>query len=672
MAQIADVITQRTYESLASSGRYIFTWLDDNNDGVIDDGESLPFTASSFIGREGYLGVSTAEAANVVNYVRGQESEGSRSRTIDYDGDGDEDIWRLGDVVHSTPQLVAAPGGRYDALYQDTTYQTFRAHYLNRRHVLYVGANDGMVHAFNGGFWNETSYSYSATGNRGESSHPLGSELWAYTPMNLLPHLRWLKEQSYPHVYYMDGEPLVFDANIFDPEDSNYPGGWGSVLVIGMRLGGGALDVTVDGDDRTMRSAYVVLDVTNPEQPPKLIAEITHPKLGLTTSKPVLVKRRVADTDSSGDYDWSKDVLKNEWYLVFASGPYGEGESGIRDAIESGNSDQNLRVFAYDLSSRSFVAGLDPLVSNLPASYAGDMTAVDWDSDYQDDVVYFGSVDTSSSVLSGRILRLELSQTLSESQISTLLNVGKPVTAAPVTLRDNQDYWIYSGTGRLLTYSDNSQTNQQFFYGLKEPMSNSVLSYGSLSSDNVIDTTQVEVLSSGTIVEDTADGYSSFEVDNSTVSNFDALKSVMQSKSGWRIGMNHDGQNPAGRNVSSASRLFSLLFFTEYQPSLNSCRADGRSYLNGVHYQTGTATPEDVIDYVEYSGEGDDQISVSKILVGIGYASAPVIHQGEEGRRSAVTQGAGGSIDRQVLNYEFSTSGRMSWRQIFEIPWLSQ
>ncbi|MCW7553833.1 PilC/PilY family type IV pilus protein [Endozoicomonas gorgoniicola] len=675
LAQVQDVITQRHYDSSADSGRYIFTWLDDDNDSVVDYGESLPFTASSFSGRHGYLGVSAAEVTTVVNYVRGEEINGTRSRTIDYNGDGIDEVWRLGDIVHSTPQLVAAPGSRYDALYSDTTYQAFRSHYLNRRHVLYAGANDGMLHAFNGGFWDENQYAYNTTGIHSETHHPLGSELWAYTPMNLLPHLKWLQEQSYPHVYYMDGEPLTFDANIFNAADSNYPGGWGTLLVVGMRLGGGAIDTDVGGTTRTMRSAFVVLDVTNPEQPPKLIAEISHPELGLTTSKPVVVKRRIPDTNSSGEADWSKDVLTNEWYLVFASGPNGEGETGIREAINAGKSDQNLRVFAYDLKTRSFVSGLDPLVSGFPASYAGDLTVVDWNGDYKDDVVYFGSVETSAATLGGelggelggKLLRLQIGEEIARSQLSVLVDNGQPVTAAPFTIKDADSYWVYAGTGRLLTYSDNSSSGQQWYYGFKEPLSSSrVLNYNTVSLTNVIDTTDVGVLSNGNLAGD------SFKVDGVDIKNFDTLRSVMQSKSGWRIRLNHDGQNPAGRNVSTSSRLFSMLLFTEYQPSLNRCRADGRSYLHAVHYQTGTATPNNVIDYVDYSEDEDVYLSLSKVLLGVGYASAPVIHQGQEGRRSAVTQGAGGSIDRQTLNYGFSSSGRTSWRQIFEIPWLGQ
>ena len=94
--------------------------------------------------------------------------------------------------------------------------------------MIYVGANDGMLHAFNGGFWNETSSRFDLTfSGSGATSHPLGGELWAYIPMNLLPHLQWLTENNYPHVPYMDGKFQVFDANVF-PDDTDHPDGWGN------------------------------------------------------------------------------------------------------------------------------------------------------------------------------------------------------------------------------------------------------------------------------------------------------------------------------------------------------------------------------------------------------------------------------------------------------------
>ena len=664
LANVRDVTTQRTYDSTADNGRYILTWLDSDRDGVVDEREPVPFITSTFTGKEGYLGVSASEVATVVNYTRGEEIAGTRSRTIDYDRDGTEDIWRLGDIIHSTPRLVAAPASRYDALYQDSTYTAFREHYQHRRQVLYVGANDGMIHAFNGGFWDESQHAFKTRGENDETEHPLGSELWAYAPMNLLPHLQWLKEQDYPHVYYMDGEPLTFDANIFDPQDSNYPGGWGTLLVMGMRLGGGTLDTTLSGHHYTMRSAYVVLDITNPEQPPRLLAEISHPQLGFSTSKPVLVKRRVADNNSEGEPDWDNSVLKNEWYLMFASGPYGVGESGIRRAIESGISDQRLRVFAYDLSSRSFASGMDPMITTLPATYGGNLTSVDWDGDYKDDVVYFGSVETGSQTLGGKVLRLTLEQTISDSELSTLLDIGKPVTSSPTPVKDADSYWIYGGTGRLQTNADNRSVPQQYIYGVKESLSGQTVSLS-----NLVDTTDVRVLSSGAIVENVADSERAFRLDDQTISTFEALKSAMKSQPGWKVRLQHDGVHPSGRNISPASQLFSMVFFTEYQPSLNRCRIDGLSYLRGVHYLTGTATPDGVLGYVHYDNEDDVDLSANQILLGVGYASAPAIHQGEGGRRSSVTQGAGGSINRQTLNFGPSSSGRLSWRQIFSLPW---
>ena len=153
LSLLSNLTSQRTYSALASGGRHMLTWLDINNNQQVDDGEQLPFMSSTFTGNEGYLGISASEVATVINYVRGEEVVGTRPRTIDFDEDGIDDVWRLGDIVHSTPRMVAAPDSRYDSYYNDSSYRTFHNQYFNRRHVLYVGANDGLIHAFNGGFW---------------------------------------------------------------------------------------------------------------------------------------------------------------------------------------------------------------------------------------------------------------------------------------------------------------------------------------------------------------------------------------------------------------------------------------------------------------------------------------------------------------------------------------
>src|SRR5690606_26613456 len=101
----------------------------------------------------------------------------------------------------------------------DQTYAAFVQRYRNRRLVTYVGGNDGMLHAFNGGFYNYSSdapgYLVRPVGDTSVKAHALGAELWAYVPYNLLPHLKWLKDPNYSHVYYVDSKVHVFDVNIF-------------------------------------------------------------------------------------------------------------------------------------------------------------------------------------------------------------------------------------------------------------------------------------------------------------------------------------------------------------------------------------------------------------------------------------------------------------------------
>ncbi len=92
---------------------------------------------------------------NLVDYIRGKEIAGYRNRTIKYDGTNAE-VMRLADVVNATPTVVGAPQEALDLLYKDTSYGVFRKQYAKRRQVLYVGSNGGMLHAFNGGFYDST------------------------------------------------------------------------------------------------------------------------------------------------------------------------------------------------------------------------------------------------------------------------------------------------------------------------------------------------------------------------------------------------------------------------------------------------------------------------------------------------------------------------------------
>ncbi len=662
LTEINNITSQRNYTALTNTGRHILTWLDANNNGRVDAGEEQPFVSATFTGSNGdYLGVNAAESDKLVKFIRGEDQTDYRSRSVDIDNDGDLEVWRLGDIIHSNPVAVSKPEGYYSDSKpfngNDATFIDFQKHYENRRQVVYLGANDGMIHAFNAGFWDKNNQRFDLNHDPSETQHPLGGELWAYTPMNLLPHLRWLSEPDYPHVYYMDGEPLIFDANIFTP-DADHPKGWGTVLLMGMRLGGGPIGVSVNSATRTMRSAYVMLDITNPEKPPKLLAEITHPELGYTTGRPVVIQRR--KPNASGDYNFPTE---NNWYLAFGSGPTGTGPSGIRQALGDATSDQNMKVFVYDLKSKNFLSAFNPMDSGIAQAYAGNMATVDWDQDYYDDAIYFGSVETAGN-LSGELLRINLADPLAANwTLGTLTRPQRPVSARPtaVTNSDNER-WVFVGTGRELTRADSQNTQQEFFFGVKEPKPSDVFSYGTVPFSSLIDTTDIKVEADG-------DLKSGFTVSpGTTVSNFESLRNSLTTEAGWKNRLIHDGKNPSGKSVSSPANAFALLLFTEYQPPADQCLVDGTSFLNALHYQTGTAIPASIQQVLTAGGFTDDTVSEKKISLGAGLAPAPVVHQGSDGKTSIIIQGGAGNISSTNLEYTLTDDGRQSWRQIFNIP----
>jgi len=152
----------------------------------------------------------------------------------------------LGDVFHSSPVVVPPP----TSLGPDFRYDSYFTRYKDRLTMLYVGANDGMLHAF------------VAEDPEGEGTDKVGTELWAFIPNNLLPKLQ---RARYTHENFVDGTPVVkdvlfrnkpcIDGNgdvMKDADGNDMTGAYRTVLVAGERKGG---------------DAYFALDVSDPENP---------------------------------------------------------------------------------------------------------------------------------------------------------------------------------------------------------------------------------------------------------------------------------------------------------------------------------------------------------------------------------------------------------------------
>src|SRR5207247_7007100 len=99
---------------MASSARNLLTWVDTDNDAVVDAGEQIPFTTANSATLAPYLRAGTPPftADNIINFIRGEQVAGLRNRQLTI-GAGVQ-VWKLGGPIDSTPTVGGAPEGRYD------------------------------------------------------------------------------------------------------------------------------------------------------------------------------------------------------------------------------------------------------------------------------------------------------------------------------------------------------------------------------------------------------------------------------------------------------------------------------------------------------------------------------------------------------------------------------
>ena len=736
LADLENVVDQREYKTVADSngGRYIFTSIADSIDpetkAVITKYENqLAFTAENFPAASDadpndpksvdnnyrHLGLNSLtgdQAPDIVNFIRGKEGLGGyRSRLIDFDDDGEDEVWRLGDIISSAPLVVGTPDKetRFDLKYGDASYEAFYQKYRERRQVAYVGANDGMIHAFNAGFFRQTTQGIDKRGNNFRTPHELGAELWSYVPSNLLPHLQWLTDPEYKHVPYVEGVPQVFDVNIF-PQikpytyNGDYPVGWGSILVVGTGFGGS--DITYDpnsdydadtSDDHTTRSSFVVLDVTNPETPPVLLAEITHPEMGFTISRPTVIKARLSD---GGVYTSGND----KWYLVFGSGPRADNATDRIETLKYGSTNtdtQTGRIFFYDLQAKTFAK-----IIGIPANFngfTGGLTAVDWDNDYIDDAIYFGSTRGDFDNPGGDIWRLELGKVTSPNKLQDLVEQAKikrlvsrnrsytknnetkidermhvAFTGKPHVVDQFGEYWVYTGSGKYLTTEDGKRTRQNYFMGIlepKDPITKKPLfaSDSPQKFDELIDVSDIGVefvsaarsddslINSARIYDKTVTARLTPPIiGGSEYKTLGELRELIQKSGGWKIKF----ADKRARHVGKADGTGFITGFTEYTPGESSCDPFGSTAVNAVYYATGTA-----LSYSPLLNENTVTFDDGEVIP-VAKAGEPLT-QGlvrDVDYDSIATNRFGGLEDKFKNNQPSTGSKRMSWREIL-IDW---
>lgn len=376
-----------------------------------------------------------------LNYLRGDKSkEGSpfRKRTK-----------LLGDIINSGVVYSGKPGTDISS----TSYASFSSTNEGRTPAVFVGANDGMLHAFNAG---------------------TGDELFAYIPSWLGPKLAALTNASYgkgttPHQSYVDSIPVVAEAQV---GSAGTAADWKTVLVGG--TGGGGQGV-------------FALDVTNPSDfsASKVMWEFTDaddPDLGNVTGKPRILKLRTSA------YNATTATFK--WFAVVGSGVNNYRNDGaglfsttgsptlfLLDLSKTAGSAWSLGSNYYKISlpadgtlSASKATGLINFTAELSSSgavdrmYLGDLHGNLWKLDFS---VSLGATEWNINKLSA------FNKGTAASPDPYPLFIAKdgsgnvqPITASALIASGSErdTRYIYFGTGAYFENADKSSTTIQTEY----------------------------------------------------------------------------------------------------------------------------------------------------------------------------------------------------------------
>lgn len=474
------------------------------------------------------------DSTNYVNYLRGD-----RTHEIASTATGSTRAYRtrstlVGDIEGSK----AVPVGRPDYPYSDAYnpgYGAFKALHQNRRTVVYVGANDGMLHAINGALQRTN-----PTNNALETDANAGREMFAYVPSALIPGatvpptaataavdgLAALGRSPYVHKYFVNSTPVTFDVDFFNTRNPVAAGpDWRTILVGGLGKGG---------------KSYYALDVTDPQfmassesnLVSKVLWEFSDSDMGFSYGAPLIGKTR-----------------KYGWVVVLTSG-YNNG------------SDYGYIYILNPRTGELLEKRRTPTPSNGLAQINGyvESYAVN-----EMDTLYAADLD-------GNVWRMDLTGLTGEYPDPQLFaiatdddGVRQPITARPVIEADPRTNrrFVMVGSGKLLHTDDIGSTQRQTFYAITDGTGN----FGGFAAIGPAITKSNLVRTTDTLMP--------LNIDFST-------------RRGWYLNINDldtaTASGPAYRVVSRPTSFYGTVTFVAIALVNDPCSPTGTSRLIGVDF----------------------------------------------------------------------------------------
>ena len=556
--------------------------------------------------------------------------------------------FKLGDIANSAPAYVGSPSIVADA--------TFRTTYANRPPMVYVGANDGMLHGF-------------ADAN--------GKEKIAYAPKITFSNLNKLTSALYVHQYFVDGSPTVGDAWGVFPNHTGIgtcktSGCWRTVLATGLAGGG---------------KGIFALDVTDPtgigDGP--MFDEANADKLSLWEFTDTTVPNNMGYV-----YGQVSIVKMNNdrWAVIFGNGPNSVNENAVLYVVDiaDGTLISSIVLNPYasatgnsnGLSSpAAFDANNDGKVDYI---YAGDLRGNMWKIDVTSATpASWGSAYTDS--VSSRPAPLFIATDADVSGIAQPITERPHVRAHP---GGQTGQMIYFGTGRYIAVSDNAAASTPIhtFYGIwaNSPASGSVTNAAVVRNRLLTQT----LTTSGSIRTVTANTITAWGNTGTACNPVAAGNTCM----GWKVDLLTATTGSIGEmSVFAPAYIDGVLdgsppriLFTTLIPLSSACSYGGTSWLMELNHLTGGALGTIVFDI-----NGDTVIDASDspggaqpvgLLSTIGIIPTPVVVENTAERKydkgmSGSSGGTGISVQGLPVGGcggggggGATDPGRKSWRQL--------
>jgi len=391
------------------AGRMIATW-----DPVAN--AATPFRWNPALAPEGIssttnLGIALSSfpadtnGQDVLQFIRGSNLQELRNG-----GQFRNRTHKLGDIVFSAPLYISAPVG----LWQTPSYNAFVQANQARQPMVYVGANDGMLHAFN-----------ASTGN----------EQWAYIPAGVFNNLVKLVNPYYneQHQFFVNASPQAYDVQFA-------ANNWHTVLIGGEGAGGMgiyAIDVTTptSAANETQLASQVLWDFTDAN----MGYSFSNPAAQQVAAGTLVFFGNGYDSPTGQPYLYALNVQTG---AIVAKINLCAAVAGVCNlAVTNGLSSVSV------VNSGGQLAGIANLV------YAGDLQGNMW------------RVDVSNANPGNWTVSVMFQAR------DSVLNNPQPITVTPAVSLNPRfpqllGTMVYFGTGQLLTLADLTSTQEQSVYGV--------------------------------------------------------------------------------------------------------------------------------------------------------------------------------------------------------------